>query len=283
MIELNPFTASALYDFSAAGPGTFTFEPVSSFQVTSDTVGATPGTVRLDITNARSVTVTVTGDVSKRSLRLDKRVEFGCRDSGRALFILNSYIESIMMAANAIDYINRRGEQDQVYIDYFGTNKRQNIISIFEAVAKGSSIRVVLDCSDPHNRCGGKVFRAAYTDTDTDTHLINYCPAFFGQSNTTPLCNDKTKVDDNMIRGSTTISQLLQAFGKVTERTIECPDARNLNEDKERASNSASYGVSPQTPLDLPKARTLTWAHILCSASLPRPGTIGSAVKTGRK
>ena len=80
--ELNSFTVSVLYDFSATDPGTFTLNPVSTFQVigVNDTDETVPDPVVINTEKAGPISITVTDHVSKRELGLEKRVAVDCMD-----------------------------------------------------------------------------------------------------------------------------------------------------------------------------------------------------------
>ena len=260
---------SALYDFSATGPGTFTFDPVSSFQVIgfNESVRATSNTVRLNIANARSVTVTVTDDVSKRSLPFDKRVTINCEDNpDMATFVWASLIESKILAMNAISYINDHGASDSHYTDYFGTNKVQTITTNFAGIQYEASTSRLLVCSDPLGECPGNT---AYAWGDN----IHICPLFFNELDATQICSGKISVDDTKIRGGTIINMMTIVLARTHAHPALCARARDAADDNTRAGNGIAYSVSPQTPLGLAGVRVLTLNHHLCSASLPRPGT----------
>ena len=239
MVELNPFTVSSLYDFSATGPGTFTFDPVPSFQVVDDTVGAASNTVSLDIANARSVAVTVTGDASKRSLHPDMPHQFKCNDLTQAGLIFISHLESEWLAANAIDYIKRLPAPNVLFRKYFGSSGSRVVISAFERVVNDNIGSRDLSCLDSQHKCSNI---AAYSSSDT----IHYCPPFFCQVDATKLCSKQTKIEANNIRGSTTISQVLQVLGLAGNSLVGCTNAGDPNADtNEKIHNGDSYGVSP--------------------------------------
>lgn len=77
---------AALYDFASAGAGTFSFEPITNFQV----AGAEDEVASLSKVQAASpkVEVEVTGDIAKRELaQLNKRATDICTTSSRKSFI----------------------------------------------------------------------------------------------------------------------------------------------------------------------------------------------------
>ena len=267
LIEPNCFTVSALYDFSAAGPGTFTFEPTSGLRAIgfNDTVRAT-NAVHLNIADARSVTITVTDDVSKRSLHLDKRRLINCPDRDQTAFILSSQLERIMLAYNAISYVNGMGSHTydftKVYLAYFANIEPKLVVAAFNEVANADLSSRTLSCPD---RCPGSLV----ANTDVQTGDIYFCPPFFNQVDSTKLCNNEAKVDDNNIRGVTAIRQMFRAIGGKNDYAVGCSKSRNLHKNAERLGNIDSYGVSPKTPLS---PHVLTGDHNHCSASLPKCG-----------
>ena len=148
------------------------------------------------------------------------------------------------------------------------------ITSNFSAIGNEADSSRLLSCEDPWGQCGGII--PAYTDMLTRN--MYFCPIFFEQVDASTLCNGNT-VDNHNIRGSTVIHQMFHSLVGETEdyARFGCYQDQQLSDD-ENMKNADSYGVSPKTPLGLPRARVLTWGCNLCSASLPRPGSRPSAV-----
>ena len=72
---------STAYDFSTSGPGTFTFDSISRFQV-----AGLNGTVEPTIADTHSVTVTITDNVPERKLDLRNiNVEFPIKPDWAAI------------------------------------------------------------------------------------------------------------------------------------------------------------------------------------------------------
>ena len=246
--QVPSWTVSAVYDFSATGPGTFTFDPVSTFQVIglNDIVETISDTTRLNIANAGSVSITVTDDVSKRELHLEKRSRVSCSSSSQASFISASYSEGKSLAAQAASYISSRGASDSVYKAYFGNNPTSSVISKFTAVANENSSTRTLSCSDPYSVCGGGVI--AYTLISTTN--IYYCSIFYNEVASDTLCNGNT-VNARNIRGGTTLHELTHAVAGTTDVTYGCPADQALS-DSNKLRNADNYNVSIQTSCRFP-------------------------------
>lgn len=229
-----------MYDFSATGPGTFTFDPVPTFQVSglNDVVETISDTVRLNITNTGSVSITVTDDVSKRSLNLEKRAEVVCSNSTQASFISVSYTEGKYLAALSSSYITTRGANDSVYKAYYGTNPISSVISKFDAVANENSTSRLLSCTDP-NTCATGII--AYTDLSTTN--IYYCDIFYNYLPSDSLCNNGSTVNDRKVRGSIALHELTHAVADTTDVTYGCPSNQALT-DSYKVINADSYNVS---------------------------------------
>ena len=250
-----------MYDFAAAGPGTFTFDPVSTFQVIGldDIVEAISGT------NAGSVSITVTDDVSKRELYVEKRAHVSCPNSAQASFISTSYSEGKKMASLAVSYIRSRGALDPLYTGYFGTNPTSSVISKLSAVANENSSTRILGCSDPARACTPGVI--AYTVIATTN--IYYCSIFYNQVAPGTLCRGNPVANRN-IRGGTTLHELTHAVAGTVDVTYGCSADRALS-NPNKLKNADSYNVRIQTSCCLPEPCGLTWGHDSRSASLPRP------------
>jgi deuterolysin len=73
---------ASLYDFASAGAGTFTFEPVSTFQVIDDTDRSA-----LQVPS-KKIDVSVEKDVAKREIKQNaKRATVSCSNSSQNSFI----------------------------------------------------------------------------------------------------------------------------------------------------------------------------------------------------
>ena len=229
-----------MYDFSATGPGTFTFDPVSTFQVVglNDDVETISDTTRINISNTGSVSITVTDDVSKRNLNLDKRAEVTCSNSSQASFISDSYTEGKSLAALSSSYITTRGADDSVYNAYYGANPISSVISKFDAVANENSTSRTLSCTDP-SICDGGII--AYTDLSTTN--IYYCSIFYGYLPSDSLCNNGSTVNDRKVRGSITLHELTHAVAGTDDVTYGCPSNQALT-DSYKVINADSYNVS---------------------------------------
>ena len=184
-VELNSLAVSTLYDFSASGPGTFTFDPISKFRVAGPN-----DTYRIEIANARSISVTI-ADASKRELKLEKRTKLiDCGDN-RNDIITSSVQEATVIANTAISYIKSNRGTDDLYKFYFGSHPTDSVIFNLTKIANSITGDMVLSCSD---HCADYEF--AYSN-GLD---IYFCKPFYDQQPLSTLCkNDPPR--DHMLRG----------------------------------------------------------------------------------
>ena len=262
-----------MFDFSAAGPGTFKFDPVSTFQVIGlgDIVETISDTTRLNVANAGSVSITVTDDVSKRELNLEKRARVTCSNPTQSSFISASFSEGKSLAAQAASYVSSRGASDPVYKAYFGNNPTSSVISTFNAVAGENSSSRTLSCTDPLSACGGGVI--AYTVTATTN--IYYCSIFYNEVAAPTLCSGNT-VNARNIRGGTTLHELTHALSGTDDVGYGCPANQALS-DSNKIRNADNYNVSTQTSCCLLGVCPLTCDHNFCSALPARSSLTPSA------
>ena len=262
-VERNCLTVSALYDFSASGLGTFTFDSVSRFQVigVNDGVETTSDATPVDIANVRSVSVSITDDLSKRG------IANGCRQM-EYFYVQDSIKEARDMARLAIAYIVENQDRDGFYKTYFGTNPTSDVICNFASIVKADTHTVNTVCLDPICDAGDRNPRDAINPAGSDD--IHFCIPFFSQDHLPSLCKKDTAPTARKIRGGTVLRMLARAFvpGVVGEGRT-CDGARELT-DHGKITNNLNYEASTQTPHCPPRARVLTWDRDLCSASLPR-------------
>ncbi len=77
-----------MYNFESLGTGTYTFEPVTTFQTVD--AEAKPNAFKV---SAASFKVEVKHDVAKRELKiLDKRARNACTSSSYSSFISSAYV-----------------------------------------------------------------------------------------------------------------------------------------------------------------------------------------------
>ena len=241
---------SALYDFSGSGQGTFTFEPVSRFQVIglNDTVYTTSGATRAVTANVRSVSITITDDASKRELKLEKRDNgpSACLEEDKRKKIVTSVTEARSMAAVAFTYI-RNHHTDQLFKDYFGTNSEETVMHYFD-ILLNADLPANVFCWAPPDVCNKKPL--AYFDKNS----INYCAAFYDQLGV-KFIKDFCKSDyDYAYRGGTTLRMLTITRLSTTDSHIGCTKAKKLPNDK-KIGSADNYEVSVQTPSGLPRDR----------------------------
>ena len=251
-VEQNGFTVSAVYDFSTAGPGTFILEPVSSFQVieadgTVETISDT------SVDSGRSVSITITDDVSKRELDLEKRVASNCADGYTQLKIAYGYAEAKSLASRAAAYLDSHRSGDPTYKDYFGPNPIQSVIDNFNAVANDNSVKAMNCKSDPNELCKGN--RVLYV---TPKDEIYYCDHYTNLSTGDMLCKGTTVDADNILGGYTLHALLtIHSIAENVNGRYGCDQAKDLA-DRDKIKNTRNYAVSTQTHRSSSRARMLT-------------------------
>jgi deuterolysin len=152
---------SSLFDFEKLGTGSFTFSPLSTFQVipADDSRKLTPADA-LKV-SAASFDVEVTKDVAKREPKvMDKRATVSCTNSTYKSFISSSYSEGKSLASLAASYIASNGA-NTLFKSYFGTSSTTTVRNVFSNVANENSSSRTLNCSDPYGGCSSGVI--AYT------------------------------------------------------------------------------------------------------------------------
>ncbi|KAJ8519700.1 hypothetical protein ONZ45_g3414 [Pleurotus djamor] len=203
-----------LYDFASVGAGTFSFEPVTTFQV----AGAAERVASIDdLTSVEAsvsaVNVEVTSDVSKRDLpELNKRAVDICTTSSRKSFIDASYTEAKSLASIASSA-------------YFGATATSRVTSILNAVANENSGSRTLSCTDSLGACSSGVI--AYTATATTN--IYFCSIFFNEVSTSSLCSG-TSVASRNVRGGTTLHEMTHAVGGTVDVGYGCSFDQGLSD-----------------------------------------------------
>ena len=253
-----------LYDFSASGPGTFTFDPVSRFQVIgfNESVETTSDATRKNVVNGRSfpISITITG-VSKREVELKKGdFDVRCSDSGRTSKIVSSILDAAYLASAAVLYI-RAHPDDPLYRKYFGGNSPLTVADNYDRILVAVKTDLPMYCSDPSGTCDVIEYDALQKGKE-----IFYCDRFFGEG---PLCGGKGDVQDGTMRGGTTLRMFGYIFAGMGSSGETCSSSQNLPDDK-KIKDGVNYEVSTRTLRRLPGACALTWGHGVCSASLPR-------------
>ena len=231
-IEQDSFIVSAVYDFSAVGPGTFTFDPVPRFRIIglNDTIEAN---------TARSVSITITDDVSKRELDLEKRVASNCADGYTQLKIAYGYAEAKSLASRAAAYLDSHRSGDPTYKDYFGPNPIQSVIDNFNAVANDNSVKAMNCKSDPNELCKGN--RVLYV---TPKDEIYYCDHYTNLSTGDMLCKGTTVDADNILGGYTLHALLtIHSIAENVNGRYGCDQAKDLA-DRDKIKNTRNYAVS---------------------------------------
>ncbi|KAL1746268.1 Deuterolysin metalloprotease family-domain-containing protein [Schizophyllum fasciatum] len=225
MVEHN---LAALYDFTSAGAGSFTFEPKTEFMVGGVDEALSE---KVDST-ANSVTIAI-NDVAKKSMEV-KRATVSCSDSSLAPFISASYTEGQALASLTANYISSNGA-DSLFTAYYGSNSPSSVSSKFSAVASESDSSRTLNCSDPYGVCDGNVI--AYTVIATTD--IYFCDIFYDEEPSENLCTGTTVAARN-IRGGTTLHELTHAVADTDDVTYGCSADQALS-DSQSLINADNY------------------------------------------
>lgn len=252
---------SALYDFSASGPGTFTFDTVSTFEVIGDDA------TRFEIAKASSISITVTDDASRREIGLEKR-RIVC-GGPKGSFILSSREEAAVLAQVAISYI-QGGSENAIRLinEYFGSVKDIRLLyANYENISNLKADDPTLYCEDHRGQCTPD--KSAYFVFGDG---VSYCDSFYKQEPLNSLCHG-VGPGDGRIRGGTTFRMLApQLMGNIAEstwvRTCTADRGGNVQNDKER--NVGNYEVSAQIPHCLLRVGALTGGCDFRSASPPK-------------
>ena len=226
---------STLYDLSANGPGTFTFDPVSTFQVMGP-----DHTVKTDVANVYPISVSITDDVSKRELNFEKRQEIVCpEDRSKLTLMLQGWLDSSFLAATAVSYLNSKSKESaETFKIFFGDSDRDKVIANFRRIQNSAAIPGNMLCSDPSNKCS-TITAPAYV-TGNDVHL---CNKYFSQRSLDSLCQENI-VNARNILGGTALSQAAEVLGIGGSQTVGCGDSdRNLRDDQ-KIQNADNYQVS---------------------------------------
>ena len=267
-VEQNSFTVAALYDFSAAGPGVFAFDPVSSFQVIGldDTNEAISYPVAINVGNTHPISVTVTDDVSKRELDLNKRLVADCPAGDRQSALRGSFTDIESLITSATTLLQKYGKNHEAYTRYFWIDSSLNgVFSNFATLAKDNWNSRTLRCAGANNACKSR--GPVYVSGDS----LVYCDSFFsGSYKPTPSLCDGNSPNINSNRGALAFREFTHLLLHTGTYGYGCSDSAGLS-DPLKTQNSDNYVVSTQAARGLPGVRVLTWGHKLCSASLSRP------------
>ncbi|PBK85222.1 zincin, partial [Armillaria gallica] len=240
---------SMLFDFALAGPGTFTFRPVTSFQTASPKarLADAAGLDHLSVSSS-SVDVHISGDLEKRDLPvLDGRAADICTSSSEKSFIdarLISevhgadiyfiYTEAKSLASIASSYIATNGV-DSLYTAYYGTTLTSTIREVLNNVASESSRSRTLSCTDTFCACSSGVI--AYTVISTTN--IYFRSIFFSEVPSTNLCRG-TSVASRNVRAGTTLHELTHATSSTDDAIYSCPNDQALS-DANQCINTDNY------------------------------------------
>ncbi|KAK0430154.1 Metalloprotease [Desarmillaria tabescens] len=228
---------SALFDFASAGPGTFTFTPMTSFYITSPEARVTDAASLDKVSiSSSSVDVNISGDLTKRDLFpvLNTRAVDICTNSSKAHIIDASYTGSKALASAASSYIAANGT-NSLYNSYFGTSPTSTVRAVFDRVANESSNTRTMDCTDPISACQTQGI-AAYTALLIGN--IFFCNLFFTLASTPRLCSGT--VDGTYTTDGLMLHELTHATSATIDVTYGCAKDRALLP-VEQAVNADNY------------------------------------------
>ncbi|KAK0449800.1 Metalloprotease [Desarmillaria tabescens] len=226
---------SSLYDFASAGEGTYTFEPVTTFQMADVAAKVAASTLNKVTVSSTSMDVHVSGDLAARDVAgIDKRATAVCSSSTKKTFITSSYTEAKSLASLSSSYISSNGK-NTLYTAYWGATSTSTISSVYNAVASESSSSRTLSCTDTYGACTSGVI--AYTVISTTN--IYYCDLFFNEVASTSLCTGTTVAARN-IRGGTTLHELTHAVADTDDVTYGCSADQALSDANARI-NADNY------------------------------------------
>ncbi|KAK0196181.1 Metalloprotease [Armillaria mellea] len=227
---------SALFDFASAGPGTFTFTPMTSFYIISPEARVTDGATLDKVSvSSSSVDVNISGDLAKRDLFpvLNTRAVDICTNRTKAQIIDASYIGGKSLASSASSYIASNGS-DSLYTSYFGTTPTATVRTVFNNVANEASNTRTMDCTDPLHVCmSGAVAYTAIPPSD-----IFFCESFYSYGPTSSLCLNT--VDNIATIDGIMLHELTHATSDTVDITYGCAQDRRLLP-VEQAVNADSY------------------------------------------
>ena len=250
-VDRNSFTVSVLYDFSAAGPGTFTFHPVSSFQVIGleDTNEATSDPVTINVGNTHPVSITVTEGVSKRELDIKKRWIADCPPGDRRLALLASSLDSKSLAIAAVRLLERNRTEHPDYGRYFGSNSIDQVYANFATIVN-KVLDLPLRCAGDKNDCGSR--GPVYASDDSLVYCENFFPPPDSATQTpyegTPsLCEGSSpSIDHN--RGALAFREFTHLLFRTSTYKRGCEESAGLSNDR-KIQNADSYVVSTQATI----------------------------------
>ncbi|KAJ7163522.1 Metalloprotease [Mycena crocata] len=219
---------SALFDFASVGTGSFSFEPVTTFQTapTDQKISARSELTTIEASSS-PLTIVVTEDVANHELT--RRATDICTTASRKSFIDASYTEAKALARTGSSYVSSRGAADTLYRAYWGATATSRITSVLNAVANEASGSRTLSCVDSFGACSSGVI--AYT--------IYFCSLFFSEVPSTSLCSGTTVASRN-VRGGTTLHELTHAVGNTDDVIYGCANDQALS-DANAVRNADNY------------------------------------------
>ncbi|KAF5335624.1 hypothetical protein D9758_014803 [Tetrapyrgos nigripes] len=212
---------ASLFDFATAGEGSFTFEPIQTFQIAEveAQITALGQMDKVAASSAPSVTVNISGDLSKREVRQNKRAVDICTNASRKSFIDASYTEAKQLATVAANYISSNGA-NSLFTSYYKSSSTSTIRSVFTAVAGENSSSRTLSCTDSFGACSSGVI--AYTVIATTN--IYYCSIFFNEVPSTSLCSGTSVASRNLTHALSDTDDI--GYGCAFDQSLSATQAR---------------------------------------------------------
>ncbi|KAF5352307.1 hypothetical protein D9758_011964 [Tetrapyrgos nigripes] len=221
---------SSLFDFESAGAGAFTFEPRTNFQIAAESEEVAAAFIEHDAiqVTANKVDIHLSGELSKRELKLNKRTRDTCTNASQKSFIDAAYSEARTLASRAASYISSNGA-DSLFTSYYKTTSTTTVRNVFTNVANENSSTRTLGCADTLGACTSGVI--AYTIVSNTNMVV--CSIFFNEVADSNLCRG-TSVASRNARGGTILHELTHATSGTSDIIYGCSSDQGLS-----ASNAA--------------------------------------------
>ncbi|ESK90392.1 deuterolysin metalloprotease family protein [Moniliophthora roreri MCA 2997] len=233
---------ASLFDFASAGAGTYSFKPVTSFQIagSEEKVSGFAESEQADVTS-NAVAVNVTKQLEKPDI-LQKRARNICNNPAQNAFINAAYAEGKEMARASLAYMSNYPGSD-LYRRYFKNNDPNTVAGVFNGVATENSAQRTIDCSDPYGYCSsrGWIAYALYAPPGN----VYVCPPFFSQVPQNDLCTGATTVNNRNQRGAIILHELTHAISGTVDVNYGCPvdEQLNANDQLRNADNYNCFGA----------------------------------------
>ncbi|EEB90307.1 hypothetical protein MPER_11500 [Moniliophthora perniciosa FA553] len=230
---------ASLFDFASAGTGTFSFEPVTSFQIVGSEEKISESE-QVHVTS-NAVAVNIIKQLEKRDI-LQKRAVDICNNPAQRAFIDAAYAEGKEMARASLSYILQYPGSN-LYLRYFKNNNPNTVAGVFNAVATENSLQRTIDCSDPYGYCQSRGW-IAYALFDPPQNVY-VCQTFSNTVPQTDLCTGASTVNQRNQRGAIILHELTHALAGTVDINYGCPvdEQLNANDQLRNADNYNCFGA----------------------------------------